>query len=69
MKICLYNNALISSYDACSGNSIIRMERDEICFFHAVSYYVYNTEGRYSEIRLSAVNKNINMEGITKVLS
>ena len=57
--IWLYYYILIVTHGSCAGSYVILMQKDENCLLRIASYYVYNTEDRLSEIRLSTVNKII----------
>ena len=62
LKQCRYVciiNILNVMYGACTACNVISIQRDRNCLFCSVSYGMHNTEDRYSEIRLSTVNKNI----------
>ena len=51
------------------GNNVIPLKRAGNCLFRAVSYCMYNTEDRYSEINLKTVNEIINDWNIVNILS
>ena len=42
------------------GSNITSIRRDGNCLFRDISYCMYNTKDRHSEIKLSTVNKVIN---------
>ena len=60
MEVCLHYNALIILYDLCSSRNVMPIQKDRNCLFRAVSYCMYNTEDRHSEITPSTDNKITN---------
>ena len=47
-------------YGSCPYNNVIPIQKDRNCLFRAVSYCMYNTEDRHSEITPSTDNKITN---------
>ena len=47
-------------YGSLTLSNVIPVQRDENRSFHAISYCMYNTKNKNSEIRLNTVNKIIN---------
>ena len=48
-------------YGSLTLSNVIPVQRDENRSFHAISYCMYNTKNKNSEIRLNTVNKTVNV--------
>ena len=55
-----YYSTLNVMHGSCANTNVIPIQSVENCSFRSVSYFMYNTEDRHSDLRFNTLNKIFN---------